>query len=175
MTLTKRRRKWTSWTGSLFILPCATSTTNISRAGHLAYVTQSIPLVLDDGDQCIVDQTASWVSRFHRLVQPFSTESDRRLTDTRVHKCTGGADRPQVRRPFTMKSFVLCIAAIFLCICPILAGQTYSKSLDIIGAGFYDEFLFDNSADPTHGRVYAFSCSPSCRCPDRSSLLLFYQ
>ncbi|KAI9573510.1 glycoside hydrolase family 16 protein [Boletus coccyginus] len=52
-----------------------------------------------------------------------------------------------------MKSFFLCIAVVVLYICRVLAGQTYSKSLDITGAAFYDEFRFDNSADPTHGRV----------------------
>ncbi|KAF8558266.1 endo-beta-glucanase [Imleria badia] len=52
-----------------------------------------------------------------------------------------------------MKSFILGIAAIVLCIRPTLAGQTYSKALDITGAGFYDEFSFVASADPTHGRV----------------------
>lgn len=64
-----------------------------------------------------------------------------------------------------MKSFFLCIAVVVLYICRVLAGQTYSKSLDITGAAFYDEFRFDNSADPTHGRVYA---SP---CPISSSVL----
>ncbi|KAH0832128.1 family 16 glycosyl hydrolase [Lanmaoa asiatica] len=52
-----------------------------------------------------------------------------------------------------MKSFILCIAVFVFCIRRVLAGHTYSKSVDVTGAGFYDEFRFDNSADPTHGRV----------------------
>ncbi|KAF8442810.1 glycoside hydrolase family 16 protein [Boletus edulis BED1] len=53
-----------------------------------------------------------------------------------------------------MKSFNHYIAALLLwMICSVLAGQTYSKSLDITGAGFYNEFFFETPRDPTHGRV----------------------
>ncbi|KAN0087656.1 glycoside hydrolase family 16 protein [Tylopilus felleus] len=52
-----------------------------------------------------------------------------------------------------MKILMLCITTIVHCLCPVLAGQTYTKSLDIIGPAFYNEFSFDNSTDPTHGRV----------------------
>ena len=58
-----------------------------------------------------------------------------------------------------MKILMLCITTIVHCLCPVLAGQTYTKSLDIIGPAFYNEFSFDNSTDPTHGRVYVFIIS----------------
>lgn len=63
-----------------------------------------------------------------------------------------------------MRSFILGIVAILLCVCSVLADQTYSKSLDITGAGFYDEFSFFASADPTHGRVYVFHFHPRVAC-----------
>lgn len=53
-----------------------------------------------------------------------------------------------------MKSFILFIV---LSVCRGLAGQTYSKLVDIIGPAFYDEFSFYTAHDPTHGRVYALT------------------
>ncbi|KAG8214674.1 glycoside hydrolase family 16 protein [Butyriboletus roseoflavus] len=53
----------------------------------------------------------------------------------------------------TMKSSILSFAASLFCIRRVLASPTYSKSVDISGAGFYDEFQFYDGADPTHGRV----------------------
>lgn len=54
-----------------------------------------------------------------------------------------------------MKSLIFRTAAFLLCTRRVLAGYTYSKSVDITGADFYDEFSFYEGADPTHGRVFA--------------------
>lgn len=55
-----------------------------------------------------------------------------------------------------MKPSIPSLAASLYSICRVLASpSTYPKSLDITGAGFYDQFRFDNLADPTHGRVSA--------------------
>ncbi|KAG9315694.1 glycoside hydrolase family 16 protein [Chiua virens] len=52
-----------------------------------------------------------------------------------------------------MRLLIFCFTVIVLSVRRVLAGKTYSKSVDITGAAFYDEFSFFSSADPTHGRV----------------------
>ena len=32
-------------------------------------------------------------------------------------------------------------------------AEVWSKALEIAGTGYYDHFVFENAADPTHGRV----------------------
>lgn len=36
-------------------------------------------------------------------------------------------------------------------------GAVYNLNNNITGSGFYDAFVFEAIADPTHGRVYASS------------------
>lgn len=36
-------------------------------------------------------------------------------------------------------------------------GTVYNLNNNIIGSGFYDAFVFEAIADPSHGRVYATS------------------
>jgi hypothetical protein len=137
MTSTRRRRRWTKVFILLRNIPIEPTTV------YPAYVID-IPSTISPSSQCLVAK-------------------DRRLTDVQcINFPPGRADSPRFVAFPSMKSLIFSIAALVPCICRVLAGQTYSKSLDITGTGFYDEFRFDNSADPTHGRVYA-SPPPSCQ------------